>query len=83
MFCRHFGLQAPFASGIVMSPMNSNLNTALQALPAIVYVLVSILFLVLAVSWLVLPWTISGKLSEILNIQERQLRELERLNPKG
>jgi hypothetical protein len=62
--------------------MNSNLNSALQTLPGIVYVIVSILFLVLAVSWLVLPWTISGRLSAILRVQERQLQELERINRK-
>jgi hypothetical protein len=59
--------------------MNSNLNTFLQTLPAVVYVLVSILCLILAVSWLILPWTISSKLSAILRLQERQLQELERI----
>jgi hypothetical protein len=63
--------------------MHSNLNTALQALPAVIYVIVSILFLALAISWLVLPWTISGKLSEILRVQEQQLEELARMNRKG
>jgi hypothetical protein len=62
--------------------MNSNLNNALQALPTIVYFVVWILGLLLAISWLVLPWTISGKLSAILRVQERQLQELERINRK-
>jgi antibiotic biosynthesis monooxygenase (ABM) superfamily enzyme len=62
--------------------MNSNLNNALQTLPAIVYVLVWIVCVVLAISWLVLPWTISAKLSAILRVQERQLEELHRINRK-
>lgn len=33
----------------------------------------------LAISWLVLPWTINGKLSAILKVQKLQLEELERI----
>lgn len=62
--------------------MNSNLNNAMQTLPTIMYFIVWIICLLLAISWLVLPWTISGKLSAILRVQERQLQELERINRK-
>jgi hypothetical protein len=62
--------------------MNSNLNNAMQSLPTIVYFIVWIIGLLLAISWLVLPWTISGRLSAILRVQERQLQELERINRK-
>jgi hypothetical protein len=62
--------------------MNANFNNTLQTLPSIVYIIVWILGLILAISWLVMPWTISSKLSAILRVQERQLQELERLNHK-
>jgi hypothetical protein len=75
-------LRAPFPPGAVSPFMNSNLSNAVQALPAVVYFIAWIVCLLLAISWLVLPWTISGRLSAILRIQERQLKELERLNHK-
>jgi hypothetical protein len=62
--------------------MNSNLNSAMQTLPTVVYFAVWVVCLLLAISWLILPWTISSKLSAILRVQERQLLEMERINRK-
>ena len=59
--------------------MNSNLDSAIRGVPAVVYVAISILLLVLALSWLFLPWTINGHLKRMVKIQQAQLDELERI----
>jgi hypothetical protein len=59
--------------------MNSNTDALIQSIPAILYVIAGIFLLVLAVSWLFLPWTISGNLTKLVRIQQAQLDELERI----
>ena len=57
--------------------MNSSFDSTLQTLPAIVYLVAGLILLVLALSWLFLPWTINGHLKKMVKIQQLQLDELE------
>lgn len=59
--------------------MNSNADSLLQSVPAGIGVVIVILGLVLVLSWLFLPWTISGHLKKMVKIQEAQLDELQRI----